>query len=122
MRPETNEQECTEVTKVLRNRKKDRGRVLCWGIPGFGVPTALSDVVTGPPGYLRAFCKVLALELCSPTGRTPPELLPMQAAQAKRDMQRPNNLPGLMSLDAAVTSSSSASGYNVLSDVNQTSR
>jgi hypothetical protein len=38
MRPETNEQECTEVTKMLRNRKKDRGRVLVAAFPVLGCP------------------------------------------------------------------------------------
>ena len=88
---------------------------------GTGVPTTLDDLIVGPPGYARAFMKNLALELCSPTGTEPPALLPMQASAAKDTMQRPNVMPGLKGVDPAVTRNTGA-GYNILSDVIQTSR
>lgn len=88
---------------------------------GIGVPASLASIVTGPPGYQRAFMKELALDLCSPTGTTVPELLPIQAAAAKKAMQRPNAMPGQMGVDPALTQNRSC-GYNILSDVTQTSR
>jgi hypothetical protein len=95
--------------------------IVLYSPQGVGVPTLLADTVTGPPGYLRAFCKCLALDLCAPTGTAVPEMLPSLAAQAKIDMQRPNIMPGLMGVDPATTNTW-ATGYNVYSDVTQTSR
>lgn len=95
--------------------------IVIYSPQGLGVPTAVGDTILGPPGYQRAMMKCLALELCSPTGTPVPELLPMQAAQAKKDMQRPNVMPGLMGVDPATTNTAGA-GYNVYSDQTQTSR
>jgi len=88
---------------------------------GVGVPTTLDSAVTGPAGYARAFMKELALELCAATGTTPPALLEGQAAQAKRVMQRPNVMPAVLGVDPALTQTTGC-GYNILSDVIQTSR
>lgn len=95
--------------------------IVLYSPQGTGVPTALDDIIIGPPGYHRAFVKNLALELCSPTGTVPPDMLESQAAAAKDTMQRPNVMPGLMGVDPAVTRNTGA-GYNILSDVIQTSR
>lgn len=91
---------------------------------GVGVPTTLDSVVVGPPGYADAFLYELALRLCPPTGTTPPDGLdgPLgRAAVAKQTMKRPNVMPGVMGVDPALRPSSGA-GYNVYSDVMQTSR
>lgn len=88
---------------------------------GIGVPTTLDSAVVGPPGYANAFMYELALRLCPPTGTTVPDGLPDLVADAKRTMKRPNVMPGIMGVDAALTPSSGA-GYNVYSDVMQTSR
>jgi hypothetical protein len=95
--------------------------IVLYSPQGIGVPTTLDSVVTGPPGYQRAFLCDLAFDLCAPTGTTMPDALPAKRSAAKQAMQRPNVLPGLLGVDPAVTQGSGA-GYNILSDVIQSSR
>lgn len=88
---------------------------------GVGVPTSLNSTVTGPPGYVRAFTFDLAFDLVAPTGTPMPDSLPMKLADAKQTMQRPNVIPATIGVDPALTNRTSC-GYNILSDVVQTSR
>jgi len=78
------------------------------------VPVALTTDLVGPPGYQDAFMYQLAIRLCTPFGRSIPEALPSLAAEAFAKMKRPNNAPGLLGVDAAL--SSAGGGYNILSD------
>lgn len=80
-----------------------------------GVPTATSDTLIGPPGYQEAFVYQLAIRLCNPFGRPMPPLLPGLAGDAFARMKRPNNTPGLLSVDQALVPSAGGA-YNVLSD------
>jgi hypothetical protein len=80
-----------------------------------GVPTALTSILLGPPGYQEAFMYQLALRLCTPFGVTVPPLLPELATRAFATMKRPNVSPGILGVDAALVPSGGA-GYNVYSD------
>jgi len=83
-----------------------------------GVPATLDTVMLGPPGAEEAFLYQLALRLLAPFGVSPTDvpLLPQMAKDALATMKRPNVDPGLMGMDAALTSASRVGGYNVLSD------
>lgn len=90
------------------------------------VPASLSTDLIGPPGYRSAFLYQLAVRLISPLG-VPADSLPMLtgptglAARAWQAMTRPNITPGVLTVDAALVPHAGA-GYNVLSDVTQSSR
>lgn len=95
--------------------------IVIYSPQGVGVPTSLNSVVTGPPGYARAFMLDLAYDLCAATGTAMPETLPEKRAAALEAMQRPNVMPGTLQVDPALTQNNSC-GYNILSDVIQSSR
>lgn len=78
-------------------------------------PSALTDVLYGPPGYQEAYHYQLALRLCQPFGRPIPPALPTLAQEAYLRLKRPNVQPGLMGVDAALTPSTGG-GYNILND------
>ena len=86
-----------------------------------GVPATLNTDLIGPSGYQEAFMYQLALRLCTPFGVAPPPLLPGMAARAWTTMTRPNIEPGLLSIDPALVPGA-GSGYNVYSDVTNSSR
>lgn len=88
---------------------------------GIGIPLTLNSIVTGPQGYAEAFMYELALRLCTPTGTSVPETLPMMARRAMQIVQSTNTIPALMGMDPAVTNSTN-SGYNILTDQVQASR
>lgn len=90
------------------------------------VPATLDVDLIGPPGYRDAFMYGLAVRLMTPTGISA-DAVPLLvgpdgfAARAWTTMTRPNISPGVLTVDAALVPGSGA-GYNVLSDVTQTSR
>jgi hypothetical protein len=88
-----------------------------------GVPATLDTDLIGPPGYRDAFMYGLAERLVTPlaveTADVP--MLARLAARAWDSMTRPNITPGVLGIDAALVPHSGA-GYNILSDVTQTSR
>jgi hypothetical protein len=87
------------------------------------VPTTLATDLIGPPGYRDAFMYGLAERLITPLG-VKAEDVPMLAEHAARawtTMTRPNIMPGVLIVDAALVPHSGA-GYNILSDITQSSR
>lgn len=70
---------------------------------GVDVPPTLNSAVTGPQGYAEAFMYQLALRLCTPMARPIPDGLPQMASAAYARMRRPNEEPGLLGMDAALT-------------------
>lgn len=90
------------------------------------VPATLDVDLIGPPGYRDAFMYGLALRLMTPLA-VAAESVPLLvgpdglAARAWTTMTRPNIAPGVLGIDAALVPNSGA-GYNVLSDVMQSSR
>jgi hypothetical protein len=89
--------------------------VVVYAYFGIDVPAALTSSVTGPPGYAEAFMYQLALRLCGPMARPIPPALPKLALEAFAVMAAPNEMPGVMGVDAALVPSYQ-SGYNVLSN------
>jgi len=90
------------------------------------VPAALSTDLIGPPGYRDAFMYQLALRLMTPfavNASDVPLLVGPDglAARAWQAMIRPNITPSVLTVDAALVPHSGA-GYNILSDVTQSSR
>ena len=90
------------------------------------VPASLSTDLIGPPGYRDAFLYGVAERLVTPLA-VPADSVPLllgptgRAARAWNTMMRPNLSPGTLTIDAALVPNSGA-GYNILSDVSQTSR
>lgn len=87
------------------------------------VPATLDVDLIGPPGYRDAFMYELAWRLVTPLAVAVDSvpLLEGMAARAWTTMTRPNISPGVLTVDAALVPNAGA-GYNVLSDVMQTSR
>lgn len=87
------------------------------------VPASLDTDLIGPPGYRDAFMYGLAERLITPLGVKAEDvpLLEGLAARAWTTMTRPNITPGVLTVDAALVPHSGA-GYNILSDVSQSSR
>jgi hypothetical protein len=90
------------------------------------VPATLDTDLIGPPGYRDAFLYGLALRLMTPlavAADSVPLLIGPDglAARAWTTMTRPNITPGVLTVDAALVPSAGA-GYNILSDVTQSSR
>lgn len=83
---------------------------------GVAVPTALTDLVVGPPGYAEAFMYQLAPRLAGPLGVQVQPYLAQMAQSSFATMKRPNVDPGLLGIDPALVPYKGA-GYNVLSDV-----
>ena len=86
-----------------------------------GVPATVNSALIGPAGYQEAFMYQLALRMCRPLGIAIPQGLPEAAEQAFATMKRPNVSPGILSVDAALVPNNGA-GYNVYSDVIQSTR
>ncbi len=90
------------------------------------VPASAATDLIGPPGYRSAFLYGLAERLLSAFAVSPNDV-PMLvgpnglSARAWQAMTRPNMGPGVMGIDAALVPNGGA-GYNILSDVQQTSR
>ena len=78
------------------------------------LPVSLNTVIQGPPGYHDWFLYELALRLVNPMGVAMPPLLGQLASRAYDVMLKPNVSPGLIGLDAAVTSFGGGGGFNVL--------
>lgn len=97
--------------------------IVIYTAQGIAVPATLDTDLIGPPGYRDAFMYGLAWRLVTPlaVAMDSVPLLEGLAARAWTTMTRPNISPGVMTVDAALVPSSGA-GYNVLSDVMQTSR
>lgn len=84
---------------------------------GVTVPTTLDDVLLGPPGYQEAFMYQLALRLLTPFSKqvSAIPLLPKMADDAYARMKRPNNMPGLLGVDAALIPTTGG-GYDIYTD------
>lgn len=95
--------------------------IVIYSPQGAGVPASLDDTVMGPAGYAEAFMYALALRLCPPTGTAVPDGLPALVANAMATMRRPNVIPAVLGVDPALTPNTGV-GYNILSDVIQSSR
>lgn len=77
--------------------------------------TTLQSTIQGPPGYMEAFIFQLALRLSVPFAKTPNPLLVEMASQALARAKRPQLIPALMGVDAALVPMG-GSGYNILND------
>jgi hypothetical protein len=91
--------------------------VVIYAFFGIDVPAALNSSVTGPQGYAEAFMYQLALRLCGPMSRPIPPELPALAANALALMKRPQEIPGMMGVDAALVPSYGGA-FNVLTGTN----
>ncbi len=82
------------------------------------VPVTLDDVLLGPPGYQEAFLYNLEERLLHPFSVANPAIVSrvlQLSASAMDRMKRPNTVPSLMGVDAALVPSSGGA-YNVLTD------
>ncbi len=88
-----------------------------------GVPTSLDTDLTGPAGYAQAFLYGLEELLLTPfsVAMESVPMLPTLAARAWTNMTRPNVMPGVLSVDAALVPMAGGA-YNVLSDQTNSSR
>lgn len=89
-------------------------------------PASLDTDMTGPPGYRDAFLYQLCERLMTPLAVSADDVPLLVgpsglAARAWTTMTRPNITPGVLGVDAALVPHAGA-GYNVLSDVTQSSR
>jgi len=66
-------------------------------------PVALTDVLTGPPGYLKALRYCLAVEFAPEFGMEPPPTVVAVANDAKGDYKRANMPLVVAQYDAALT-------------------
>lgn len=81
-----------------------------------GVPASLNSVVIGPPGYQEALMYDLALRLWPPFRRPEPvpQDLQQMAQRAMATMKRQNIVPGLLSVDPALTGWPRGGAFNIL--------
>ena len=77
--------------------------------------TSLQSTIQGPPGYMEAFIFQLALRLSVPFAKQPNPLLVEMASQALARAKRPQLIPALMGVDAALYPMGGG-GYNILND------
>ena len=77
--------------------------------------STFQTVIQGPPGYMEAFIYQLALRLSVPFQKQPNPLLVEMAAQALARAKRPQLIPGLLGVDAALVPMG-GNGYNILND------
>ncbi len=82
------------------------------------IPTALTDEILAPAGYQEGLLYQLEERLLHPFSVTNPTILSRVlslSAMAFERMKRPNTIPGLLGVDAALVPSSGGA-YNVLTD------
>jgi hypothetical protein len=83
-------------------------------------PVAITDVLLGPAGYQEAFLYDLGRRLLTPFAVANPVIVSRvlaMADEAMSTMQRPNNQPSLLGVDAALVPATGGA-YNILTDTN----
>lgn len=80
-----------------------------------GIPATLDAPMVGRAGYQEAFMYQLAMRLARPLGRPITDDLRQDAANAYATMTRPNNIPAILGVDAALAPTAGGA-YNIYSD------
>jgi hypothetical protein len=84
---------------------------------GVQVPTTLDSTLVGPTGFREAILYALAKRLCRPFAKQITQDLLDDARESFAVMARPNNNPGVLSVDQALMPYGGP-GYNIYSDTN----
>ena len=72
---------------------------------------ALTDVLSLPPGYERAFIAMLAIDLAPEYDREPPPTVQMIANQARKNIKRTNRKSPMMQMPYGIPTGGSVTGF-----------